>query len=216
MVKAIIFDFDGVIVESAEIKTNAFRKLFELDYPEKVDFIVDYHRRNMGISRFVKFRHIFGKILELPLTSDKEQELGKRFSDIVFEEIIKAPFVSGAREFIEKNQNKYLMFIASGTPNDELKDILERRNISGLFNEVHGTPEMKSEIISGILKRHSLRDAETVFVGDAESDMYASQETGVHFIARVIPNDNQGIECCRLKIFDLTELDDVINEIEES
>ncbi|GAF78578.1 unnamed protein product, partial [marine sediment metagenome] len=34
MIKAIIFDFDGVIVESSDIKTEAFRELFQ-DYPQK-------------------------------------------------------------------------------------------------------------------------------------------------------------------------------------
>ncbi len=29
MIKAIIFDFDGVIVESVDIKTKAFARLFE-------------------------------------------------------------------------------------------------------------------------------------------------------------------------------------------
>ena len=42
MINTIIFDFDGVILESAEIKTVAFRRLFEDDYPEEVEEIVDY------------------------------------------------------------------------------------------------------------------------------------------------------------------------------
>ena len=213
MIKAVIFDFDGVIVESAGIKTSAFRKLFEPDYPEKVDTIVDYHIRNMGISRFVKFRHIYENILKLPLTVIEEERLGRKFSGIVFEEIIEAPFVGGAREFILKNQEKYMMFVVSGTPDEELRDILKLRKISDLFKEIHGTPASKPQIINGILKRHSLREEEAVFVGDAESDMRASEETGVHFIARILPDDNQGIQGCRWKISDLTSLDAVINAI---
>ena len=50
MIKAIIFDFDGVLVESAEIKTKAFEMLFS-DYPDTIDDIVQYHKKNMGISR---------------------------------------------------------------------------------------------------------------------------------------------------------------------
>jgi phosphoglycolate phosphatase-like HAD superfamily hydrolase len=216
MIKAVIFDFDGVIVESAGIKTSAFRKLFEQNNPEKVDAIVDYHVRNMGVSRFVKFRYIYENILKLPLTVTEEEELGRKFSNIVFEEIIKAPFVGGAEDFIVRNQKKYMMFVASGTPDEELRDILKRRKISNLFKEIHGTPEFKSDIIKGILKRHSLRKEKVVFVGDAESDLRASEETGVYFIARVLPDNSQSIKGCKWKIHDLTKLDAVINEIATS
>ena len=63
MLKAIFFDFDGVIVESAGIKTEAFRKLFS-NYPDQVDEIVDYHKANAGISRYDKFDYIYEKILK--------------------------------------------------------------------------------------------------------------------------------------------------------
>ena len=99
MIKAIIFDFDGVILESAEIKTRAFRKLFEPNYPDKVEAIVDYHCNNMGISRYLKFGYIFENILHLSLSKELEEELGQRFSEIVFEEILNAPFVPGAVSF---------------------------------------------------------------------------------------------------------------------
>ena len=42
MIKAIIFDFDGVLVESTQIKTEAFRNLFS-KWPDKVDEMVRYH-----------------------------------------------------------------------------------------------------------------------------------------------------------------------------
>lgn len=213
MIKAVIFDFDGVIVESAGIKTSAFKKLFEPDHPEKVDAIVDYHIRNMGISRFVKFRYIYENILKLPLTVMEEERLGRKFSDIVFEEIIKAPFVGGAREFVLKNQEKYMMFIVSGTPDEELRDILKRRKISYLFKEIHGTPASKPQIINGILKRHSLHKEEVVFIGDAESDIRASEETGIHFIARVTSDCSGNIQNCKWKICDLANLEASINKI---
>lgn len=213
MIKAIIFDFDGVIVESAGIKTKAFKKLFELEYPEKVDTIVDYHKRNMGISRFVKFRHIYENILKLPLTSAQEEKLGRTFSEIIFDEIIWAPFVRGAKEFIVRNQRKYAMFIVSGTPSGELQDILECRKIKNLFKEIHGTPQLKPDIICGILKRHSWRKEEVAFVGDAESDMRAAEVTGVHFIARTLPENSQNIQGCIWEIPDLVDLDAVIDKI---
>ncbi len=81
VLKIIFFDFDGVILESAEIKTTAFRRLFE-EYGE-VEEIVDYHEKNAGVSRYDKFDYIYDKILKKELTSEKKDELGKRFSELV-------------------------------------------------------------------------------------------------------------------------------------
>jgi len=216
MIKAVIFDFDGIIVESAGIKTSAFRELFAQDFPGKLKTIIDYHIKNMGISRFVKFRYIYENILKLPLSKEQEEELGRKFSDIVFEKILIAPFVRGAIEFLRMNQKKYHLFIVSGTPDKELQDILRLRQISGLFKEAHGSPAQKSQIIKDIMNRYSLGVDEIVFVGDAESDFIASQETGVEFIARLSPDTAHLLQNAKWKIGDLQTLDSVIKDIEET
>ena len=69
MIKAIIFDFDGVIIESADIKTEAFRALFE-NYPEHVEAIAGFHIENGGMSRFDKFRHIYKNIINEELNEE--------------------------------------------------------------------------------------------------------------------------------------------------
>lgn len=70
MIKAIIFDFDGVIIESAEIKTDAFRTLFA-GYPDMLPEIIAHHQKNSGISRYKKFRYIYEKILGQELSAQK-------------------------------------------------------------------------------------------------------------------------------------------------
>lgn len=79
MKKAIVFDFDGVILESMDVKTRAFRDLFE-DYPEHNDEIVRFHLDNGGMSRFEKFRIIYRDILSLPLSESEFERLSTKFS----------------------------------------------------------------------------------------------------------------------------------------
>ena len=65
--EAIILDFDGIILESVEVKTWVFKKLFE-QYPDQLPLVLRYHMENGGVSRYVKFRHIYRSILKRPLT----------------------------------------------------------------------------------------------------------------------------------------------------
>ncbi|MBU0469563.1 MAG: hypothetical protein KJ736_10970 [Candidatus Omnitrophica bacterium] len=117
MIKAIFFDFDGVIVESAHIKTDAFREIFS-KWPEYCEEAVKYHIINAGISRFVKFRYLYEELLKQPYTEDIEKEMGEEFSRIVFEQVMKAPLVDGTVEFFEDKDNVCQSFVVSATPQE--------------------------------------------------------------------------------------------------
>ena len=184
MIRGIAFDFDGVLVESVDVKTKAYARLFE-EYGEGVvSRVVDYHLTNGGISRFVKFRVIYSEILNKPLSEKKFQSLCDEFSNIVVDEVVAAPWVEGAREFLENNKNRYLFFIVSGTPQDELGSIVRRREMGHYFCEVLGSPKNKETLLKGALSRLKLFPEETVFVGDAETDWNAAKELGVTFLWR--------------------------------
>ncbi len=212
MIKAIIFDFDGVIIESADIKTEAFRQLFEDRFPNNVDQIVDYHKKNMGISRFVKFKHIYKAFAQKVLKKEEETKLGEEFSKIVYDQVLETPMVLGAIEFLKENQKKYSLFVASGTPEQELLDIVKRRYLSRYFIEILGSPEEKADIIQNIMKKYGFQKSEIVFVGDAESDFKAASATGVHFVAKITKGLSD-LAQCKNRIFDLSQLNRILNQL---
>lgn len=186
--KAIVLDFDGVILESVDIKTRAFRTLFK-DFPEHLDEITEYHLKNGGLSRYRKIEHIYRNILKIPLDRKKLDELGDSFSKIVVGKMVECPYVEGALEFLEEYSKKVSFFVASGTPEDELKSITDKRGISKYFKGVYGTPSLKSEILVRILKEHGFRKNEVLFVGDSVNDYEGAVAAGVVFIGRV-PDQN--------------------------
>ncbi len=126
MIKALLFDFDGIILESADIKTTAFRKLFEREYPDKVDEFIKYHIQNAGVSRFVKIKYFFKEILGADVTAEKEKELADSFSKMVLNETINSSFVRGMPEFLIRNYRKSPMFIVTGTPDSEINYIVKK------------------------------------------------------------------------------------------
>lgn len=183
-IKAILFDFDGVIVESVNVKTEAFRELFANE-TEYLPAILSFHLANGGMSRFTKFEIIYRDFLDRPLSAQRSEELGNRFSELVKEKVVTSPYVPGALEFIEKYASSMPLFVASGTPHNELIEILFRRNLSHFLCEAYGAPRTKTEIILDILERYKMTSIEMPFIGDSMNDYNSAVQAGLPFYGRV-------------------------------
>lgn len=185
LIKAIIFDFDGVIAESVDVKTQAFKELFKA-YPDKVGLIEKFHLENGGMSRFDKFRHIYKNILNKELTETEFNHLCAAFNKLVVDDVVKAPFVKGVKPFLDFYRGKLPMYVVSATPDAEIKEIIQRKKLDGYFSAVYGSPATKAECISNVLARDSYPAQEIFFIGDSRNDYHAAVETGVTFAARAI------------------------------
>lgn len=187
-IRAVVFDFDGVILESAEVKTDAFVELYAAHGPDVVAAVRAHHLANLGISRFKKFAWIAEHVLRVPLAEAESAALGVRFSDLALAKVLAAPFVPGAEAALAAVGALGLpMFVASGTPGDELRMIVERRGLAGWFREVHGAPREKPEVLRDVMARHGLVPEAVLFIGDGMSDYKASRAAGTHFLARDTP-----------------------------
>ncbi|MCA9400352.1 MAG: HAD family hydrolase [Candidatus Omnitrophica bacterium] len=213
ILKAIIFDFDGVICESVDVKIEAFRKLFA-HIPEHVDEIVAYHTIHGGVSRFKKFEYIYAHILNEPLSEDLSQELGRKFTEYSLQGVLESDFVPGADTFLQRHHERYLLFIASGTPDDEMREVVERRELRKYFKGVYGSPATKKDIIETIIKENQLKRDEILFVGDSITDYNGAKEAGVAFIGRVHPNKDNPFMDVDVKHFinDINGLNDFMRE----
>ena len=187
--QAILFDFDGVIVEAVSIKTDAFRRLFE-PWVDHCEAIVAYHLANGGISRYEKFRYFYREILREPFTEEDIAALGERFSQYVFDTMLACPMVAGVEEFLDSYAGHLPCYIVSGTPEAELRAIVEARGLNRSFRGVFGSPAEKAAIIDRILKAGAYPPDSVLFVGDSMTDWEAAQATGVPFVGRVTPDTN--------------------------
>ncbi len=212
-IDAIFFDFDGVILESVDIKGWAFGKLFE-NYPQHVDEIVAFHFANGGMSRFDKFRYIYKNILKESLPDDEFNALCIKFSDLAFKRVLKCEFVPGAIEFLGKHYKKTKFYIISGTPQDEIEHIVEARGLSKYFQGVYGSPTGKSFWAKKIIMQEKLNIAKALFIGDAMSDYEAAKENKLIFVARINSDNSHIFEDKPVdhKVYDLFEFDSLFTK----
>ena len=180
--KAIIFDFDGVILNSVSVKTEAFKELYKQYGSAVVKKVEKYHIENGGISRFEKFKYYHKNFLNIDLNSVEINQMAKEFSDLVFEKVCNSNFIPGAKEFLKYSHNNYLNFICTGTPQNEIIKILNKKNLNKFFKDVYGSPTSKENIISKILKKYNLNKSDVLFIGDAMTDYNAAKLSEIKFI----------------------------------
>lgn len=182
--RAVVFDFDGVIIESVELKSRAFTALFP-DRPDLHDSIRAHHEERLGISRQEKIRWILESLLGREPDPGTVDELASRYSHLVLEEAVRCPEVPGARSALEAlGRLGVPAFVASGTPEAELRDIVARRGLAHLFDGILGSPATKPAILRRILEERELAPEAVVMIGDGASDWEAAVAAGVPFVLR--------------------------------
>lgn len=205
-IEAIFFDFDGVLAESSDIKTRAFSEMYKEHGSEVLARAVAHHRAHGGVSRIKKIRYCHREFLGTPVEGDELAALGERFSKLVVEAVVVAAWVRGARTLLDAQRGRRPMFIVSGTPEPELRDIVARRGMSDYFAAVRGSPPGKIAVINELLEAHGLAAERVLFIGDAMTDHDAAKATGVRFIGRVAPAEENPFPPTTIVIADLDGL----------
>lgn len=182
MIKNIIFDFDGVILDSVPIKTEGFKKLFQ-EFPiEIVDKLIEYHIQNGGISRYEKIKYFFNELLNKDISEDEISSYASKYSEITKEELTNSKYIiDDTNRFIKQNYKKYNMHIASGSDEEDLKYICEKLDLSKYFHSIKGSPTIKSKIVKDILEFNNYKKEETILIGDSINDYDAANENSIEF-----------------------------------
>ena len=183
-IKAILFDFDGVILDSLDVKTQAFYHMY-LPYGQEIaQKAADHHLAHGGISRFEKFRIYHKDFLGIDLDEKGIEKLAGEFSGRVLEAVIASPEVAGIREFLDQARHQYKMWVITGTPTTEIIEICKATRFTQYFQALYGSPEKKDYWTQKILHEEQLQPDEVVFIGDATTDYDAAMAHHVHFILR--------------------------------
>lgn len=180
---AIFFDWDGVVTDSVGIKTECFVEMFS-EYGEYIMAKVKkHHLQNGGMSRFDKLRIYYEEFLGVPVSDADINRHADRFASLVMKKILEAPFIPGAVDTIIKQYEKgTLLFVVSGTPTQEIRDIAQHRSLYKYFVDIVGSPKKKDYWVAYFIKKYHLKPERCLFLGDAMADYLAAKNNGVHFI----------------------------------
>lgn len=203
--EAIFYDFDGVIKESHQIKTEAMHLLFRPFGEDIAHKMVQYHLQHGGVSRIEKIRYAYKNILNKPLIDKQLNNLADKFSQLVYKAVIDCPFVKGAMETIRYFHKKVPQYIITGTPEKEILPIVKTLDIAQYFEKTCGAPTTKKEHIASLIETEQLNNKHIVFIGDASTDYDAATHHKLHFILRThIENKDLFTNYSGISMHDLT------------
>ena len=172
-------DFDGVLVDSNEIKERAFYALSEKRFGRRAAIrLVDFHRKNPGLSRFAKISHLFeinGEESSDEMLSDALAEFSKLTRDSILA-ANRSTLVT--RYFGPERPGAHIL---SAAPTLELQDLCSEFDWLGAFGDrVYGSPRTKSSHLGERLR--SEKSTTEVLIGDSPSDFAVAKDFGLHFV----------------------------------
>ena len=180
--KVILWDFDGVLMNSNEVRDLGFEKVL-VDYPkEHVAKLMQFHRKNGGLSRYVKFRFFFEEVLKQTATDSEIQVLADGFS-VIMKELLtnKELLIKDSLNFVKKHYASIPMHIVSGSDQAELRYLCKEMGIDIYFKSIHGSPTPKNTLVKEVIESNGYLKEELVLIGDSMNDYEAAKVNGIDF-----------------------------------
>lgn len=206
MVRCVVFDFDGTLVDSNGIKRQGF---FDVagEFENGVEIMERTLAREDAGDRYRTCQLFAEAIGQEGLSA----ELAERYTRQCEEMIERAPEIKGAGAALEGLQALGLsLYINSATPQEPLREVVERRGMSTMFRDVLGSPLSKSDHLRAIMEAEGLTENEVLMVGDGEPDRAAALDIGCPFVG--ITNTGNAFE--QTPSIVIEDLNDLLSHVE--
>jgi phosphoglycolate phosphatase-like HAD superfamily hydrolase len=192
-IKNIIWDFDGVIIDSLPVREKGFEDSLEtIVNKEAAQELIQYHRENGGKSRYQKFHHLYKNILQLDIEDSViagyVDLLADKYSKIVKSKLCNPALLIGeTNRFIKDHYHEYNMHIISGSADIELKYICKALGLERYMLSINGSypspTHGKTQRVHELMEVFEMDREETVMIGDSINDYHAFVVNSIeHFI----------------------------------
>lgn len=179
--KTLVFDCDGVLLDSNPVKTEAFRIAVASFSAEAAEALVEYHRRHGGISRYEKFRLLREQMWPVGSAPPPMDELLARFQAGVVTGLLECPMAPGL-DALRAATPDHVWMVVSGGDQEELREVFARRGIDSYFDGgIHGSPASKPDILTNHIESGRL-PLPGIFFGDSVFDCQSAVAAGLDFL----------------------------------
>lgn len=191
----VIFDCDGVILDSNKIKENNIHSVSSLYINENIlkEFL-EFFNSNAGIPREIKIKiYIQDKTII--------KRILKEYNILNLKSLKEANIVEGFEKFILSLENfRGNKYVVSGSDQNELLEVLRHKNIDKYFKKILGGPNTKHKNI-----RKLKINSKTLYFGDSKIDYEVCVYNGFDFVF-VKGYTNRDIEFDKKSQIDIYEI----------
>lgn len=181
-IKLIVFDFDGTLVLSNQLKYDAYFRVFPDDECHR-SVITKVLEKSSEESRFVILESIVQKIRETCayVTPMDVSLLAENYNSIVEDGAKNCAIRPGAEKVIKMCSAILPLYLSSNTPEQSLREIIRYRQWSGYFKDIFGYPKKKYKTLLNIIKLEKKLPRQVLVVGDGDSDRNSAIQAGCVF-----------------------------------
>jgi beta-phosphoglucomutase-like phosphatase (HAD superfamily) len=166
--RSIVFDCDGVILDSNGIKSEAFRRVALRFGADTADRFVRYHQQHGGVSRYRKFAHLLDALSPVP-AADRDVVLAELLGDysaLCAEGLLRCALIPGVQRFLDAIPRAVQAYVVTGGDQAEVRSVFSARGLDHYFREVLGSPVGKREHMQALAER-GVFAAPSIYFGDA-------------------------------------------------
>tara|TARA_R110000851_G_scaffold135045_1_gene270434 strand:- start:22530 stop:23189 length:660 start_codon:yes stop_codon:yes gene_type:complete len=178
----LVFDCDGVVLNSNRVKTEAFYQAASPYGESAAKALVDYHIAHGGVSRYKKFAYFLESIA--PSNAEQGPSLAallQGYASCVREGLLNCEVASGLEDLRHKFSDLRWL-IVSGGDQSELRDVFTQRGIVKWFDGgIFGSPDTKDEILARELASGNILQP-ALFLGDSKYDYQAATRACLDFV----------------------------------
>lgn len=169
--KLILFDFDGVIVDS-------FEYCLKINRTQHFDMTPELYRKFFEGNFYETFVKLMGKD---KLTAKSKQEYWLAFMQGIDEILL----YEGMKEVLSLLQKDYHLALVTSTISTAIIAIMQREGMAGYFEKVYGHEVAESKVVKFelALKDFNVQSGDCVFITDTLGDLLEAEKAGIESIA---------------------------------
>jgi HAD superfamily hydrolase (TIGR01549 family) len=188
----VLFDWDGTLIESLEIKIRNAAQLFQELLGMDPQSVAASYRQHSGIPRRDLFMAICAENGINKLDEDLYQRLSQRFSVKNLEALTDKTVTSlvlpdTTAALAELRKQGYPLYVSSSAVTEEIRLVARLWDLEKYFNEILGSAtgfNKGSQHVDYVVRQQHVTHSQIVFVGDEPTDIHLGKAAGVFMIAK--------------------------------